>query len=494
MAKKIFISYSHKNKKFAKKVAQDLEKTGHDVWWDITDIEGGDRWAKEIQEGITRSEVFLIIVSPASIISEWVEKEFIFASNRNMKIVPLLYEECELPVWLLNLQYVDLREGSYDMNFQQVLNSVANYGRRAGDAKAEPRKIVRRVKKFSRYSIVLAVAVFLGVLVLILLNPFVLASAPAPTLTPSNTATQFFTKTSEPRVVASTNTTVPPTEEKMETLAPTDAVDETPVVAETSTHTPAPSEIPTFIGLDPAITDAAGAEMLLVESGTFLMGKDASEVDEKPAHIVSLDDYYIDKYEVTNADYKACVDELGCALPKTTTFYVSSRYRNHPVTFVSWENANSFCEWREARLPTEAEWEKAARGTDAYSYPWGNDFNDESLNFCDVECEYSWADKSARDYYTTTAPVGLFSGGASIYGVLDMAGNTAEWVADWYAEDYYENSPIVNPLGPETGLRRVLRGGSWYDRKYDVRTFKRDELRPNVAYNYTGFRCAANAE
>ncbi len=492
MSKKIFISYSHKDKKLTEKIAKDLEKVGHDVWWDITDLEGGDRWAKEIQEGITRSEVFLIIVSPASIISEWVEKEFIFASNKNMKIIPLLYEACEIPVWLLNLQYIDLREDSYDTNFQQVLNSIENYGRRAGDAKAEPPKFIRKVFTISRYWLLLVIAVFLAIIVLVLLNPF--ATTPISTPTPSNTATQIFTETSEPSATTSTNTIIPPTEDETETLAPTDSVEETPVVSQTSTRIPAPSETPTFIGLAPVKTDASGAEMLLVEAGTFFMGKDVSEVDERPAHIVSLSDYYIDKYEVTNADYKVCVDELACALPKTTTFYVSSLYRNHPVTFVSWENANDFCEWRDARLPTEAEWEKAARGTDAYNYPWGNDFNDEALNFCDVECEYSWADKSARDYYTTTAPVGLFPDGASVYGVLDMAGNTAEWVADWYAEDYYENSPILNPLGPETGLRRVLRGGSWYDRKYDVRTFKRDELRPNVAYNYTGFRCAADAE
>ncbi len=493
MAKKIFLSYSHKNKDFAEKVANDLEKVGHEVWWDITDIEGGDRWAKEIQEGITQSEIFVIIVSPDAIISEWVEKEFIFASNKNMKIIPLLYEECELPVWLLNLQYIDLREDSYDTNFQQVLSSVENYGRRAGDAKAKPPKFIKRVSKISPYWLLLLIATLLAILVAFLLNP---TSGPpiAPT-TPTNTATINSTKTNTPISTATdTKTAIPSTETETETLTPTNDATETLSLSQTPTRTPVPSETPTFVGLASVKIDESGAEMLLVEAGTFLMGKDTSESDEKPAHIVNLSDYYIDKYEVTNADYKICVDALECSLPKTTTFYVSPTYRNHPVVFVSWENATEFCEWRDARLPTEAEWEKAARGTDAYNYPWGNDFDGHALNFCDLDCAYSWANKSARDYYTTTAPVGLFPDGISVYSLFDMAGNASEWVADWYAEDYYLNSPTLNPLGPENGTYRVLRGGSWYDQKYDLRTFKRNQLRPNIAYSYIGFRCAVDPE
>ncbi|MCP4158305.1 MAG: formylglycine-generating enzyme family protein, partial [bacterium] len=189
-----------------------------------------------------------------------------------------------------------------------------------------------------------------------------------------------------------------------------------------------------------------------------------------------------------------CVDALKCQLPKTTTFYLSTLYRNHPAVFVSWEKAVDFCEWRDARLPTEAEWEKAARGTDSAYYPWGTAFNRNAVNFCDSECENLWSDRSAYDRYAMTSPVGTYPEGQSAYEVYDMAGNAAEWVADWYAKDYYADSPIQNPLGPETGIYRVLRGGSWYDRKTDVRTFKRSLLRPEVGYNYIGFRCAVGVE
>ena len=116
MAKNIFLSYSRKDKAFARKLAKDLENAGHVVWWDLTHIDGGDRWAREIEEGINQSEILAVIVSPNSINSEWVEKEFIFASKRGMKIVPLLYEHCELPIWLLNLQYVDIVGMNYAKN------------------------------------------------------------------------------------------------------------------------------------------------------------------------------------------------------------------------------------------------------------------------------------------------------------------------------------------------------------------------------------------
>ena len=496
MKKKIFLSYSHKDKVFAKKIATDLKKAGYKVWWDISAIEGGDRWAKEIQDGINGSDILALIVSPSSIISEWVEKEFIFASRRGMKIVPLLYAHCELPIWLLNLQYIDLiGDENYAQNFQQVIESFEKYGRREGDAKALPPKKNTPISGISSSWLLLSIITIL----IVLLGAYFTFLQPqvTPAIQPTNTKIALSTKTNIPISTATeTNTSIPVTETKtgMPTLKPTGVDEETPIPSQTATRTPAPSETPTLDGLAPVKTDASGAEMLLVEAGTFLMGSDASAADEKPAHIVNLSDYYIDKYEVTNADYKICVDSLACSLPKTTTFYISSIYRNHPVVFVNWEKASEYCEWRDARLPTEAEWEKAARSSETLNYPWGNVFNGNALNFCDLECSYDWADKSYRDRYTMTAPIGTYPDGASAYGVFDMAGNVSEWVADWYADDYYPNSPTLDPLGPESGIYRVLRGGSWYDRKLNLRTFKRIQLRPNVSYNYTGFRCAGDAK
>ncbi|MCP4141720.1 MAG: SUMF1/EgtB/PvdO family nonheme iron enzyme [Chloroflexi bacterium] len=492
MAKKIFLSYSRKDKDFAKKVANDLEKAGYIVWWDISTIEGGDRWAQEIEAGINQSEILALIVSPNSIASEWVEKEFIFASKRGMKIVPLLYEHCELPIWLLNLQYVDLIGINYKLNFLQVIEAFEKYGRRAGDTKALPPTLGKRISRLSPYWLLLIIITLLLLLIGFLLKPILFPISPTPTRTYTATATYRATETKEPTKTA-TNTPIPPTETG--TATPTSVpTEEKATPSPTVTRTPTLPATPTEEGLASLIVDKSGAEMLLVEAAPFLMGRDTGNNDEKPAHLVNLGDYYIDKYEVSNADYKACVDDFACSLPKPTTFYADARYRSHPAVFVSWEKANEYCEWREARLPTEAEWEKAARGDDSLIYPWGNMFSGSALNFCDAECEYSWKNTGIIDKYSMTAPIGTYPDGESPYGVLDMAGNAAEWVADWYDKDYYENTPRENPQGPEDGTYRVLRGGSWYNRSSEVRTYQRNFLRPNIAYNYTGFRCAISAE
>lgn len=233
--------------------------------------------------------------------------------------------------------------------------------------------------------------------------------------------------------------------------------------------------------------------MVLVPAGSFTMGSEAGEPDERPIHVIGLDDYYIDKYEVTNAQYSKCVNALVCDLPNPTRLYTSTRLANHPLVFVSWDMAETFCEWRGARLPTEAEWEKAARGTGLLSYPWGNKFDGNLLNFCDINCTRTGANRSYNDHHDDTAPVGTYEGGKSPYGVYDMAGNVLEWVADWYARDYYANSPNMDPLGPDSGTYRVLRGGSWINNMDNVRTYVRAFLSPTAAYNYVGFRCAKSA-
>ncbi|HIE25277.1 MAG TPA: toll/interleukin-1 receptor domain-containing protein, partial [Anaerolineales bacterium] len=204
MARNIFLSYSRKDKDFAKKVAEDLEEAGHDVWWDITDIDGGDRWAKEIQEGLNQSQILVLIVSSNSVVSEWVEKEFLYASSRNMKIVPLIYEHCDLPIWLLNLQYIDISGENYDINFQQILEACEKFGRRSGDAKALPSKISARLTHISPYWLLLLISTFLAIIVTVLLtSPSVKPVAPTPTS--SNTSIPTSSNTSTP-IPTDTNT------------------------------------------------------------------------------------------------------------------------------------------------------------------------------------------------------------------------------------------------------------------------------------------------
>lgn len=218
--------------------------------------------------------------------------------------------------------------------------------------------------------------------------------------------------------------------------------------------------------------------------------------DEMPQHQVTLGDYQIMKYEVTNNQYAQCVkngtcqgggyeyqDDAGNILNRLN----DAAYADHPVVDVSWFQAEAYCKWIGARLPTEAEWGKAARGTDGRTYPWGNDFNGNIVNFCDTNCIYYWANKSYADGYAETSPVGNFPAGVSPYGVYDMAGNVWEWTDTWY-DVYPSGDPSISTDFGQTS--RVLRGGSWYDDGSNVRSADRNGVGPSFANFGIGFRCA----
>jgi eukaryotic-like serine/threonine-protein kinase len=221
-----------------------------------------------------------------------------------------------------------------------------------------------------------------------------------------------------------------------------------------------------------------GITFVCVPSGKFLMGSndtDKSAVDdEKPQHSVYVDEFWIMETPVTNAQYQRCVTANACT-PPNNKIWNQFEYANHPVTHVNWQQANEYAVWAGGRLPTEAEWEKAARGIDGRIFPWANPEPDETLLNYNQKCK-------------GTTDVGSYPTGASIYGTLDMAGNVWEWVADWYNEGYYAISPASNPLGPASGDFRVLRGGSWYVDSYYVRTVYRDRHPPHYLSDDVGFR------
>ena len=227
--------------------------------------------------------------------------------------------------------------------------------------------------------------------------------------------------------------------------------------------------------------------MRFVPAGSFTMGSLIGDASEQPVHTVNLSAFYIDKYEVTNARYKACVDEAVCQPPtgpsssKHTSYYSNPEFNDFPVIYVNWNMAQAYCAWRGARLPTEAEWEKAARGVDGRTYPWGEGISCSQANY-----------KSCGN---DTSQVGSLENGKSSFGVYDMACNVWEWVSDWYLKNYYTvvGNNASNPPGPASGDGHVLRGGSWSNTEKSVRTTIRNNSDPAKTYNFVGFRCASPA-
>ena len=222
-------------------------------------------------------------------------------------------------------------------------------------------------------------------------------------------------------------------------------------------------------------------EMVFVPAGEFLMGDEDLDRNMRPQHAVYLDAYWIDQTEVTNAHYLACIQDSACRGIEPSHYVYDDSKSDHPVVYVTWQDAVDFCEWAGKTLPTEAQWEKAARGTDGRLYPWGN--NPPAPRLANYEQE---ADG--------TVPVGSYPLGAIPYGALDMAGNVYEWTQDWYEWDYYKNSPYKNPRGPETGKYHVKRGAAWGSFvDFILRTGFRKYTGSLQGY-HLGFRCVFEVE
>ena len=325
--------------------------------------------------------------------------------------------------------------------------------------------------------------IILTILIIILTILIIFSSTLPPT--PISTSTPTLAPTSRP-TLAPTSTP---------TLAPTS----TPTLAPSPTSTPTPTPTLPVPPIDPPdrkpwISPQDGMALVYVPDGEFLMGAaddDAAEPDEEPQHTVYLDAYWIDQTEVTNGQYALCVAAEKCNPPKEISsathdfYYGNSEFDEFPVIYVSWSDANNYCTWAGRQLPTEAQWEKAARGTNARIYPWGNEFtsttlaNNNNLGLGDV------------------TKVGNTEG-ASPYDVYDMAGNVWEWTADGYHASYYKTyENLVNPTGPDCVnpvfcTDRVKRGGSWGSEASLIRTTERSKSNPSDQLNSLGFRCVYN--
>jgi eukaryotic-like serine/threonine-protein kinase len=253
-----------------------------------------------------------------------------------------------------------------------------------------------------------------------------------------------------------------------------------------NTATPEAPAVPTLGAGSTLTREADGMRMVYVPAGEFTMGTDSGGSDERPARQVTLDAFWIDTTEITNRLYALCVAAGACTPPDRyesqtrPSYYDNPEFAAYPVVYVSALQAEAYCAWAGARLPSEAEWEKAARGTDGRVYPWGDPTPNSGL-------------ANLNRMVGDTTPAGSYPAGASPYGALDMAGNVKEWVADWYEADYYLQAPPVNPTGPADGSYQVLRGGSWFTSMNIARSTSRAGSLPTASSYDFGFRCALAA-
>jgi formylglycine-generating enzyme required for sulfatase activity len=235
------------------------------------------------------------------------------------------------------------------------------------------------------------------------------------------------------------------------------------------------------IPVNTKISNMDGMSQVYIPAGEFLMGDDGDPSSkEYPPHPVYLDAFWMDKTEVSNAMYEKCVNSGACfpPVPRLNPYWGKWAYRNLPVVYANWYAAQMYCQWAGRRLPTEAEWEKSARGTDKRYYTWGNSrANPRLANY-------------AESLIGEPLPADRYPLGASPYGVLNMDGNVREWVADWYDSKYYFVAPYKNPKGAETGTERSLRGGAYDANADDITTFRRYKHEPDSAGLSRGFRCA----
>jgi formylglycine-generating enzyme required for sulfatase activity len=431
----VFISYSHsrQDSEYAHKLADDLKRKGFEVWIDDR-IDYGTKWPQAIEDHVDACAAFIVLMTPSSKGSDWVHNELARAKRTGKPVFPLILEG---DPWLAveATQYVDLRDGQlpppefYDRLGQVLPTPGDTIESRAETIQrpAQPRTIWRWVVGCVLALVVLGGS-FLGIRALLQSRETV--------------------------------TTIP--------WAPDVSL------------------------------------MVYVPEGTFWRGSTDEDiartlkwcdwcereglVPEQPQRKVFVDAFWIDRTEVTNARYKRCVQAGGCAggpsnvgSETRSSYYDSPAFDNYPVIHVTWNQADAYCRWAGKRLPTEAEWEKAARGRNKRVFPWGDQKLDcDRLNYAGCVGD--------------TVAVGKYPAGASPYGALDMGGNVAEWMSDWYDVGYYRDSSDRNPSGPASGEQHSVRGGSWGE-DWEARvTFRYDRAVPSYSSNQIGFRCVSSTE
>ena len=513
----IFFSYSRRDSEFVDKLIADLEARGVSIWIDRGEILAGESWRYSIVEAIRKCQVFIIVLSPDAVKSENVAKELTLAEQYDKRVLPLLISPVEIPpamdYQLAGLQYQTFAEGDYEGNFELLIRALIATGIPAqpkNDSTAKANEAFPAVEPIQKISSVNKLA------------PSIARETPSENLQQVRKSSDNPLKKVPVWLWAGAGAVIVIgmllvlfsfvgrnfSDQPTTTIGVAEALNElsTPLFEDqtatqeavekddnSSTVTPAS----TLTEYPPLITDDFGFPMVLVDEGPFLLGATNEDPDEQPIVEIELKGFYIDQFEVSNASYQKCVDLGICDPPQQfdsqtrSNYYGTSEFANYPVIHVSWEDAAVFCAWRGGRLPTEAEWEKAARGPSGWKYPWGNEFDANRANYCGGS---SICPNESDDGYADTAPVDAFKSGASPYGAYQMAGNVNEWVADWYDKNYYASleDGVENPLGPENGQERGIRGGSFGLNAQKLRATNRGFADPLQSSEYDGFRCASD--
>jgi formylglycine-generating enzyme required for sulfatase activity len=542
---KVFVSYASQDKPAVRELSQRFAGEGWiDPWVDEKKLLPGQDWRTKIEEAVETSDTVIICLSSSSVGKEgFVQKELRYAReiafekpDETIFLIPLRLDDCIVPRGLRFYQWGDYFGEKKDDTYATLIEALKirheqklkleeeerarqekerlereaiekaarekaerETAERIAREKAEreaaekekrekaERQVARKaamVQAFSKsftslISLLAKAKPFFRIVgaIGIVIALFLIGSWGIPKfafLIP--TAKASLTSTFYPSVT-STFTISPQPSTKTLTPKPTT----------TKTQTPIPT-----VTLPALYTDEKGVSMVLVPAGEFTMGNDNGNGDpfDGPVHKINLNSFYVDKYEVTNGHYKDCVDAGVCQAPtqrssmKIPSYYGSTKFKDYPVTWVDWNMAKTYCEWRGAHLPTEAEWEKAARGIDGREFPW------EKVGVI-IDKTYANYGNLVGDF----TAVGSYEKGKSPYGAYDMAGNVFEWVADWFSWDYYSISPYQNPLGPETGDYHVYRGGGVGSDPAFVRTTSRqwfDSSLGSITLGI-GIRCARDA-
>ncbi len=516
---KVFLCHSSNDKPTVRELYRQLTAEGWmDVWLDEQKILPGQEWDVEIEKAVEQSDVVVACLSAHSVDKEgYVQKELRFVLNiadekpeGTIFVVPLRLDDCQVPRRLRAWQWVDYFPKDHRVwAYQRLLESLKLRAARLEVSTVKPigEKAGRETEERVHREAQAEIKPQLGKKFEQPIQRKVLSSPPLRQSYPSDKRTKSilfgigmagllvlvcgifgvnYIIQNFPAKDTPTPTNYPLV--NVSTSGPTRIIPTSTITQPVSTN------IPTLGIGSIKISETDGMTMVYVPAGEFRMGSDIGADDEKPVHTVYLDAFWIDQTEVTNSRYAKCVATGRCGLPFTSSSYTRESYYgnvefdDYPVINVNWYNADLYCEWAGRRLPTEAEWEKAAGWDDVkqrmYVYPWGNSINCTLANFGNSKDDGCIGD---------TTKVGSYLDGSSPFGGLDMAGNVLEWVNDWFDEYYYSISPSSNPLGPDSGQYRVYRGGSWDYQSSGLRVSWRGFWDPSSAWSNDGIRCAMSA-